>query len=94
MDPKRLHYPVRIVCYPSMEREAAVGMYAALHEEAPFHDGSFQNWAKKRSAEHPYHFTDGVKVVVTDRDLAPWDTFTTDVNASPVRPEAGQTSEA
>lgn len=81
-----MHYPLRLICYPSMEREAAHAAYEALHRELPWHDGTFQSWAKERSSSHPYHFTHGVRVSVSDEDLAPWDTFTTERNASPLRP--------
>ncbi len=83
-DPGVLHYPYRRVCYVSREAAAAEAMYSRLHEDAPFHDGTYADWAKVRSASHPYHFSDGVHIGVADRDIAPHDQFTTDVNASPV----------
>lgn len=69
-----------------MERAAADARYAALHEDAPYHDGSFSSWAEQRSPSHPYHYSEGVTVGVAERDLAPWDKFTTEVSASPVKP--------
>lgn len=75
-----------------MEHHAAVAAVAALRgESAAFHDGSFTNWAKVRSDEHPYPAGAGEVIGVADRDLAPWDHFTTDLEASPVRSVAEET---
>lgn len=70
-----------------MEREGAQAAYAELHKDRPYHNGKFTSWAADRSASHPYHFTDGVKIGVAAEDLASWDKFTTETNASPVPPE-------
>lgn len=86
-DHKRRLYPYRAVCYASMEREAAAAMYAELHKAEPYHDGTFTNWSKNRSLEHPYHFNEGVRIRVAERDLAPHDAFTTQADASPVIPD-------
>lgn len=86
-DPARKFYPYRRVCYATMERQAASEAYHALHEERPYHDGTFQSWAAKRSASHPYHFEAAVTIGVATTDLAPWDHFTTKRNASPVAPK-------
>lgn len=59
-------------------------MYADLHKDAPYHNGTFGSWVKERSASHPYHFSDGVTFGVAGEDLAPHDKFTTDEYASPV----------
>jgi hypothetical protein len=67
-----------------MERAAANSAYAKLHEKAPYHDGSFQSWAKDWSTSHPYHYNDGVSIGVADHDLTPWDAFTTERDASPL----------
>ncbi|MGH3996674.1 MAG: hypothetical protein ACRDTJ_04345 [Pseudonocardiaceae bacterium] len=85
-DPERSHYPFRRVCYVTMERRAAETLYAELHEKEPYHNGTFASWSKDRGPSHPYHFNDGVSVGVTDRDVTPWDTFTTQRNASPTPP--------
>jgi hypothetical protein len=58
-------------------------MYDRLHDERPFHDGSFQNWAKESSAEFPFHYRDGVTIVLFDHDANPGDEFTTDESADP-----------
>lgn len=79
-----------MVCYATMERDAADAAYAKLHEKEPYHNGSFTSWSKDRGEEHPYHFRDGVSIGVTDHDVAPWDKFPTEVNASPTRPGAGE----
>lgn len=82
-DAERRFYPFRSVCYATMEREAAAAAYAALHEDEPYHDGSFTSWAEKRSRTHPYHALEGVKFGVADADLSPEDKFTTDPHARP-----------
>lgn len=69
-----------------MERDAADAFYAKLHEKEPFHDGSFTSWSKDRGLGHPYHFRDGVSIGVAGHDLTPHDKFTTERDASPVRP--------
>lgn len=68
-----------------MEREAAAASYAKLHEKEPYHNGSFTSWSKDRGPSHPYHFNEGVSIGVADENLTPWDKFTTEVNASPVK---------
>jgi predicted amidophosphoribosyltransferase len=86
-DPERApRYPYRRICYSSMEREAAQAAYEAKHEKAPWHDGTFESWAGEQSPEHPYHFRHGVTVGVADRNVAPWDKFTTKAKASPIAP--------
>ncbi len=90
MDPERVHYPFRRVCYATMEKQAADAAYAKLHEKEPYHDGSFTSWAKDRGPSHPYHFNDGVHIGVAGHDLTPHDLFTTEVNASPVQPPDGE----
>lgn len=58
-----------------MEREGAARKYARLHEKAPFHDGTFTDWAEKASSAHPYHFMDGVTIYVAPVDVNPHDHF-------------------
>ena len=70
-----------------MEREAAAAAVASLRgEDANYHDGTFTSWAKERSASHPYPAGAGEAIGVADRDLTPWDEFTTKRDASPVPP--------
>lgn len=76
-----------------MEREAALAAYNDLHEDAQWHDGTFRSWTKKRDAEHPYRFDFGVKIGVAETDLAPWDKFTTERDASPVKPAEDESSD-
>lgn len=66
-----------------MERAAAESKWHELHEDEPWHDGTFTSWAADRSSRHPYHFTAGVNVWVADEDAAPDDNFLSDVNAKP-----------
>lgn len=70
-----------------MEREAAQAALGALRgEDAKWHDGTFTSWRKDRSASHPYPAGAGEYVHVADVDVAPWDEFTTKLDASPVPP--------
>lgn len=83
-DPERVWYPFRRVCYATMERDAAQAAYESLHTDSAYHDGTFQDWSSKQSADHPYGHNSGVSISVADRDLTPDDPFTTEVNASPL----------
>lgn len=86
-DPNRKWYPFRTICYATMEREAAAAALADLRgDTANYHDGTFADWAPKRSDEHPYPAGAGESIGVADRDLAPHDHFTTDLEASPIPP--------
>lgn len=58
-----------------MATKAAAWMYADKHEDAPFHDGTFESWSKDRSASHPFHYGDGVRIWVSREDLTPDDLF-------------------
>jgi hypothetical protein len=68
-------YPTRTVCLPSMVLASAEARYDALHDKAPFHDGTFTKWAAARDDAHPYHFRDGVTVWVSPTDVNPDDDF-------------------
>ena len=74
-DPDKDWFPQRTVCYPTMERMAAVARYERLHEDLPYHDGTFSSWRKKPDDEHPYHFQWGVSVWVAEKDWSPDDDF-------------------
>lgn len=84
-DASREFYAQRLVCRASMERAAAERAFDKLHEDAPFHDGSFASWAKEWSEEYPYHAKDGMTVYVADTDVNPGDLFTADADAVPVQ---------
>lgn len=59
-----------------MELDRANRRWAELHEERPFHDGTFTHWADKPDRAHPFHFNDGVRIlVVTGEDPSPEDEF-------------------
>jgi hypothetical protein len=87
-DPATTWYPQRHVDYAAMEQAAALWRYQALHEDAPYHDGSWRAWSKERTAATPYHFLDGVSVYVSTVDDNPADDFLTDENAAPWKPES------
>ncbi|KAB2807983.1 hypothetical protein F9L07_25270 [Pimelobacter simplex] len=77
-DPAVLWYPQRTLCYATMARASANARYDDLHDERPYHDGTFTHWAKDRSAAHPFHARDGVTIWVTTEDLTPDDDFLSD----------------
>lgn len=54
-----------------------------LHEEAPYHDGSFANWAKEPSSDFPFHYADGTGIYLSPFDERPGDKFLTEKNADP-----------
>lgn len=58
-----------------MELAAAQWRYSQMHEDRPYHDGTFTKWAKERSAKYPYHADDGVTIWVAETDLNPHDHF-------------------
>jgi len=58
-----------------MESEAAQAMWHRLHEERPWHDGTFANWSDKPSPQFPYKYDMGVEIGVSDTDLRPTDDF-------------------
>jgi hypothetical protein len=87
-DPDKVWYPYRRVCYATMERESSEARYKALHKDAEFHDGTFSHWSGKRTAETPVQMDEGVTIGVADRDLTPWDEFTTKRDASPTPPSS------
>lgn len=79
-DPSRSWYPQMSVCHVEMEAAAADAAFRALHEKRPWHDGTFADWAETQDADHPYHFTFGTKVWVTETDLGLGGKFTSHVN--------------
>lgn len=60
---------------------------AELHKDAPYHDGSFEHWAKEPSIQYPFRWDDGTRFYMARVDEAPWDEWTTDANASPIQPD-------
>lgn len=80
-------YPQRRICWPAAQLEVAKRKYAALHEDEPFHDGTFKNWAKEFSWAYPFHYADGISLFMSPIELAPWDDFTEVAQASPDEPQ-------
>ena len=74
-DPSVVWFPQRHVCYPAMEAAAANRRYDALHEAKPYHDGAFGGWSKEATPAAPYHYRDGVTVLVAREDHNPDDDF-------------------
>lgn len=65
-------------------------LHTELHSEESgnvYHDGTFQNWSPKATPRTPFRFDDGVRFFMSPVELAPWDEWTTDVNASPIKPD-------
>lgn len=58
-----------------MQLEGAKRIYGLLHEDAPYHDGGFENWAKKASRQFPFHANDGVSFWIAPEDVNPDDDF-------------------
>lgn len=67
-DDEKDWFPQMSVCWPTAQLEAAKGLYAALHEDKPYHDGSFKRWAKERSHSTAFHFSDGVSFYLSEAD--------------------------
>ena len=59
------------MCRKTADLEAANWRYASLHEELPYHDGSFESWRKERSVSHPFRYDSGVRLWVSDVDYDP-----------------------
>lgn len=68
-DAERPWYPQMTVCHATRETAAANAAYQRLHDDRPWHDGSFQRWAEKPSAEFPYPADAGVSIWVSASDL-------------------------
>lgn len=68
------------VCHVEMETEAARARFARLHEKRPWHDGTFTDWAEEPSGDHPYHYTYGLRIWVTEVDHGFGGNFTTREN--------------
>lgn len=74
--------------------EAAKRLFSLLHEERPYHNGDFTGWSKEPSVSTPFHYGDGHRFYMAPVDVAPWDEWTTDANASPDKPEGWDESVA
>lgn len=83
-----------MVCWPAAQLEAAKRQYSLLHKKEPYHDGSFKFWSKEPTPFTPFHFMDGVRLRMSPIELAPWDQWTTDENASPDKPDDWDESQA
>lgn len=66
-----------------MAQASAQARWEALHEDAPYHDGSFTSWDKKRNAGHPFHRDEGVRIWVAPVDLSPDDHFLDESEGDP-----------
>lgn len=58
-----------------MQEKAAQRRWEILHQERPYHDGSFESWSKEPSLSHPFKYDDGVMIWVSKDDLSPDDDF-------------------
>lgn len=67
-DDERDWFPQLIVCHPTMQLEAAKSMYGDLHQERPFHSGDMTQWARTRSPEFPFHWSDGASIFISPTD--------------------------
>lgn len=73
----KVWYPHREVCWPAAALAAANARYDALHEDQPYHDGTFQRWSEKRGGAFQFHYRDGVTITVHREDLSPGEDFLT-----------------
>lgn len=64
-----------MICWPTAQLKAAEALYLDLHEDRPYHDGSFGRWSKTRSRDFPFHAQDGVSIVLMPFEAAPDDDF-------------------
>jgi hypothetical protein len=69
-----------------MARSAAESTYRRQHEKRPWHNGTFTSWVEHPSKSHPYYMDVGLRFAAAQTDLAPWDDFMTNPNASPLPP--------
>lgn len=63
------------MCWPAAQLAAVNRLYDLLHEDAPYHDGTFERWAKEPSREYPFHYRDGVTIWLSATDLTPDEDF-------------------
>lgn len=82
-DDQRVLYPQRSICWPSAQLAVAERLFSMLHEEKPFHDGSFTVFMEKASEMTPFHVGDGLSFYMSERDDDPDDEFLTDKFAKP-----------
>lgn len=82
-DDERDWFPQLHICYVEMQLEGAKGLYAELHRERPFHDGSFQRWSENRTPDFPFRFDDGTTVWLSPVDLEPGNDFLGRASGSP-----------
>lgn len=75
MDRSHEWFPGLILCRSQMETEAANRIWRERHKEEPFHDGTFQNWAKNFTEQTPYRFDDGAQVIATPVDIGLGENF-------------------
>lgn len=78
-DPERAWYPQRIVCYATMETDAARARWQRLHDDKPWHNGRFEGWSADPSTATPYFRDMGVTIWAAEVDLNPDDDFLGDV---------------
>lgn len=74
-DPNRVWYPQRKVCHVTMQEAAAQRRYREIHQDRPYHDGTFTNWTAEPTTGTPYHYLDGVEIYVAEVDINPGDEF-------------------
>lgn len=57
----------------------------AVRGEHKFHNGDFTAWSEVRTEAFPCPAGAGETIGVASYDIAPWDEFTTELDASPVQ---------
>lgn len=78
-----------------MEQSAAQRRWDDLHKDRPYHDGTFTDWRPEPDDAHPYHYGDGVRIVVVpDSDPSPDDEFLVEESAGLPEQPVGKKPEA
>lgn len=76
-----------------MQLKGAERLYGLLHEEQPFHDGSFRSWAKSPSTSHPFHYLDGVSIWLSPTELDADDDFLSGVSSQQAVSDEGESAD-
>lgn len=75
-------YPQRSVCYARQAHAAAQRRFDEIHEDTPWHDGTYTVFTAKPTTATPFHYMDGVTLWVSSKDLSPDDDFLGDLVTS------------
>lgn len=74
-DPDKARYPQRHICYTARDQASADRLYGLKNDPKPYLSRNGKVRAEKASERTPFHYRDGVRVWVADRDVNPDDQF-------------------